>query len=265
MTGYYINAASSFETIRGDVNALIPDPALRRRMSRIVRSGVATAMDCLGRLPAGENIDAIITATGMGCLADSEKFLRTMISNGEQLLNPTPFIQSTFNTIGAQIALLTGSTCYNMTYTHGETSFQSALLDAMMKIDEGAGHVLLGAADEATPTLEKLVGRLGMLKETKLGEGFYFFILSGKPLPGCGASIRGFAFDVLEAHGEISDQAPRMKYDRKADGLFDTSPAKLLFDGIAKVQRDGGRLVMETTAYDGAGTEIMVECFGGRS
>ncbi|MCC8036376.1 MAG: beta-ketoacyl synthase chain length factor [Rikenellaceae bacterium] len=262
---YYINAASSLESIRGEINTLIPDPAVRRRMSRIVRSGVATAMDCMGRLPSGEKIDAIITATGMGCLADSEKFLRTMIANSERLLNPTPFIQSTFNTIGAQIALLTSNTCYNTTYTHGDTSFQCALLDALMKIDEGAGNILVGAADEATCTLEILMARMGMLREAKLGEGFYFFILSQKPLPGCLARIKGFAFDILEAYGEISDKAPRIKYDAKRDGFFDTSTAKLLFDGIAKVRQSTGNLVLETTAHNGTGTEIMLECFGGRS
>lgn len=57
------------------------------------------------RYPVGK-VDAIITATGLGCLADTEKFMNALMDNREQMLNPTAFIQSTFNTVGAQLALL---------------------------------------------------------------------------------------------------------------------------------------------------------------
>ena len=100
-----------------DYKSIITNAALRRRMSRIVKMGVACGLECISTLPS-EKVHAIITATGLGCLADTEKFLNTIIENEEQLLNPTPFIQSTFNTIGAQIALLRQIHAYNMTYVH---------------------------------------------------------------------------------------------------------------------------------------------------
>ena len=50
--------------------------------------------------------DAIITGTGLGCLEDTEKFLTAMVTNKEEFLTPTSFIQSTHNTVSAQIALL---------------------------------------------------------------------------------------------------------------------------------------------------------------
>ena len=100
-----------------DYKSIITNAALRRRMSRIIKMGVACGLECISTLPS-EKVHAIITATGLGCLADTEKFLNTIIENKEQLLNPTPFIQSTFNTIGAQIALLRQIHAYNMTYVH---------------------------------------------------------------------------------------------------------------------------------------------------
>ena len=133
-----------------DYKAVIANPTLRRRMSRIIKMGVACGLECMGAT-VPEEIGAIITATGLGCLTDTEKFLNAMIDNGERMLNPTPFIQSTFNTIGAQIALLCRIQAYNMTYVHRGLSFESALLDAMMRIAEGDNKVLVGAVDEITP------------------------------------------------------------------------------------------------------------------
>ncbi len=109
----FINAIASDKTLKTDIKALIPDPMARRRMSRIVKRGVSVGMECLQAVGA-DTIDAIITATGFGCLDDSEKFLRNIIDTDEQLLNPTPFIQSTFNTVGGQIGLLCKNHCYNM-------------------------------------------------------------------------------------------------------------------------------------------------------
>ena len=81
------------------------DPKLLRRMSRIIKMGVASAM-CTLKEASIEKPDAIITGTAYGCLEDTGIFLSKMITNKEQALNPTPFIQSTHNTIGSQIALL---------------------------------------------------------------------------------------------------------------------------------------------------------------
>ncbi len=163
-----------------DYKAIIANPTLRRRMSRIIKMGVACGLECIGSTPP-EEINAIITATGLGCLTDTEKFLNTIIDNGERMLNPTPFIQSTFNTIGAQIALLCRIQAYNMTYVHRGVSFESALLDAMMRIAEGDNKVLVGAVDEITPASHAIQHRLGLLKGGQAGEGAQFFLLGKQP------------------------------------------------------------------------------------
>lgn len=160
-----------------DYKGIITNATLRRRMSRIVKMGVACGLECIDGMTS-ENIQGIITATGLGCLADTEKFLSTLIENEERMLNPTPFIQSTFNTIGAQIALFRQIHAYNMTYVHRGLSFESALLDAMLKIWEGADNILVGAIDEMTDTSYAIQQRLGLLKGMQAGEGAQFFLLS---------------------------------------------------------------------------------------
>jgi len=175
-----------------DYKTCISDATLRRRMSRVVKMGVSAALHCVNL--AEVQPEAIITATGLGCLADTEKFLDAL-TNNELQLNPTPFIQSTFNTVGAQIALMLGNHGYNNTYVHRGFSFESALLDAMMQIDEGVNHVLAGCFDETTDTGFEIMRRLGFWKEgltgsdqlytgqikgTASGEGTAFFMLGGK-------------------------------------------------------------------------------------
>lgn len=187
---YITNAAGSFRLSsvpvlscrleEPDYKQWIPNAALRRRMSRLVRMGVATGLQCLQATEIP--VDAILTATGLGCLADTEKFMNAILDNEEQLLTPTAFIQSTFNTVGAQIALLTGNHCYNNTYVHRGFSFESALLDAALLIGEGeADTVLAGAIDEMTPVLHTILGRMGCWRHQEPGEGAAFFLLSGQP------------------------------------------------------------------------------------
>lgn len=54
-----------------DYKDIITNATLRRRMSRIVKMGVACGLECMGEL-SPEKIQGIITATGLGCLTDTE-------------------------------------------------------------------------------------------------------------------------------------------------------------------------------------------------
>ena len=49
--------------------------------------------------------DAIITATSRGMLEISQQFLDDIVSNDEELLKPTLFMQSTHNTVSSSIAI----------------------------------------------------------------------------------------------------------------------------------------------------------------
>lgn len=169
------------------------DPMASRRMSRVVKMGVSAAMICLKEASL-ENPDAIITGTGLGCIEDTEKFLTSLYTNEEKLLNPTPFIQSTHNTVAAAIALMLKCNSYNNTYVHRGFSFESALLDGLMLLHEGsADHVLVGGLDELTNHSFTITNRLGFWKMHPInslrlldykskgslaGEGVAFFALS---------------------------------------------------------------------------------------
>jgi 3-oxoacyl-[acyl-carrier-protein] synthase II len=182
------------------------DPKQIRRMSRIIRMGVAAAMECL--LEAGIKIpDAIVTGTAYGCLEDTNSFLSKMVEFKEELLTPTAFIQSTHNTIGAQIGLLLQCNNYNNAFVHRGFSFESALLDGMMLLEENeASNVLVGAIDEITNTSHTILNRLGLYKHrpvsnldiyktqtkgTIAGEGAAFFLLANEPSPTDYAKLDG--------------------------------------------------------------------------
>lgn len=95
--------------------------------------------------------DAIITGTAWGNAESQETFLRDMLEGGEQLLKPTPFMQSTHNTIGSLIAISTHNHGYNNTHSQGNDSLQMALLDAVMLMQLGEVESALVGCHDALP------------------------------------------------------------------------------------------------------------------
>ena len=149
------------------------DPKAIRRMSKIIRTGVAAAKLALQQAKL-ERPDAIITGTGLGCLEDTEVFLTKLIANNEEALNPTPFIQSTHNTIGSQVALITQCLGYNQTYTHRAFSFELALKDALMMLNENPDqNILAGSADELTDLSLQVFEKFGWNIPHSEGAGFF--------------------------------------------------------------------------------------------
>lgn len=158
------------------------NPIASRRMATGVKMGIAASITALQEAKL-EMPDAIITGTGMGCIEDSEKFLNAIIDNDEQFLTPTAFIQSTHNTVAAQIALHLNCKAYNVTYVHGAVSFESAMIDAQLMLHEAtANSVLIGATDElGTQFIKDIVEAESLENQpisTAFGEGAHFFTLS---------------------------------------------------------------------------------------
>ena len=164
------------ELISPDYKNYIPVAALRR-LSTILRMGITASKECQEKVP--HEFDAISVGTALGCLTDTEKFLVTINTVSGDILSPTAFIQSTHNTISGQISLDLKNHAYNMTHTQNALSFEVALKDGLLCIDEGKKSVLVGAADEAIPFLERL---RGSLIETNLPftSGATFMVLSGE-------------------------------------------------------------------------------------
>ncbi len=179
-------------------------PVQLRRMSKIIKMGLASAVMCMNdaqiKMP-----DAIITATGLGSVYDTDKFLNNLLDDQEKLLNPTPFIQSTHNAIAARIAIETGCHEYNMTYVHKNAAFEHAILDSILKLESGLyENILVGSTDEITEENYNLKTFVGFWKEnigntdllknkgtpgTIAGEGSVFFNLSNVKSSGCYATI----------------------------------------------------------------------------
>ena len=176
-----------------------------RRMSKLLKMGIASAGKCLQE--SGVSVpDAIITGTGKGSLHDTEKFLRDIVTYEETALNPTQFIQSTFNAVNGMVALQQQCTQYNNTFVHRGFSFENALLDSMLQLAEGKRHVLLGGFEEITMDHYQIKSHSGWWKTEKhssselltsttpgtiAGEGSTFFLLSNEPGAHPAATIEG--------------------------------------------------------------------------
>ncbi len=158
---YHSNRLQSAEAAVND----FVNPNVARRMGRIIKMGVAAAIQCMKE--AGiEKPGAITMGTAYGCLEDTGIFLKKLIEQNETMLTPTNFIQSTHNTVAGQIALLLKTHCYNNTFVHRGFSFESALQDAIMLLKENdAENVLVGAADEITDASHKILSRFDLYKK----------------------------------------------------------------------------------------------------
>ena len=116
--------------------ATLVSSAEARRMTPQMRRIVAAARQAMQESGITQP-DAIICATQWGCMLQSMRFLQDMMDSNEQQLKPTPFIQSTHNTIASFIAILTGNHGYNATYSQGKDSKACALMDIETQMSLG--------------------------------------------------------------------------------------------------------------------------------
>lgn len=218
-------------------------PIAARRMSKAVKNGIVAST--LAMKEANLDMpDAIITGTGMGCIEDSDKFLKAIIDNNEEFLTPTSFIQSTHNTVAAQIALGMECKAYNFTYVNAAVSFESALIDGKLQIEEGAANsVLIGGLDEMTDYTASLFKLAGFIKQdaetrfpildsqtngTVFGEGAAFFVIGNQKSNSTYAEIRD-----VEINNEIPVDILQLKvFDFLAANDLTIDDIDLLITGV---------------------------------
>ena len=266
----YINRVVTDVDVATDIKLLIPDAGLRRRMSRVIKSAVTTAVECMAGVENIDSLDAIITATGWGCLADSERFLRNIITDKEQLLNPTPFIQSTFNTVGGQIALLRHNHCYNVTYVNRSHSFEDALLDAMMRIADGESkNILIGAFDEQTPSQHCIMERMGAFRRCNDGEGTVFAHITAEQNENSIAQISEIDFLQKTLSEEeclakyASSESCKLLYNTYSEyGLFPTSSAYCFAKAVRLIQEGANEVVIYNEYFGTTPVVLKVKCIG---
>jgi hypothetical protein len=168
-------------------------PMQLRRMGKAVRMGIGASKLALKN--AGiEKADAISVGTALGCIHDTEVFLSKLVGQNEQMLTPTAFIQSTHNTVAGQIALITGCYGHNLTYVHRGHSFEHAVLNAQLYLnDHPEENMLVGGIEELTETSVTVLKRATVYKDetstpdiilndssagSLAGEGATFLLLS---------------------------------------------------------------------------------------
>jgi 3-oxoacyl-[acyl-carrier-protein] synthase II len=174
--------SSEIKKLEQDSVLILPDysefiPAMdRRRMSEVIKMSIACSLDCLSQAGISQP-DGIIVGTSMGCCSHTKNFLDKIIAAKEGPLSPTSFIVSTHNTIAGQISLLLKNHGYNMTHTQNTLSFEQALIDAMLCIENGAANMLVGGADEEENAIYNMKARLNN-QSVHLTSGAAFFVLS---------------------------------------------------------------------------------------
>lgn len=179
----YISGTSYVSADEPDYKEVITDANSRRRMGRLLKMAVWCGLKSLDGVPS-EMVAGIITSTGAGFMKDTISFGSSIFDREETLLNPSPFMQSTFNTASGYIALIRKIHAYNTTYVQQADGFAASLVDAAMLLDDaGEGNVaLVGAFDEVTPEVDVIRQRLGLYRVgddfLPLGEGAAAFLLS---------------------------------------------------------------------------------------
>ena len=191
----YISGTSYVSADEPDYKEVITDANSRRRMGRLLKMAVWCGLKSLDGVPS-ERVAGIITSTGAGFMKDTISFGSSIFDREETLLNPSPFMQSTFNTASGYIALIRKIHAYNTTYVQQADGFAASLVDAAMLLDDaGEGNVaLVGAFDEVTPEVDVIRQRLGLYRVgdgfLPLGEGAAAFLLSAAMPTGVSESCR---------------------------------------------------------------------------
>lgn len=157
------------------------NPMASRRMTPVLKRSLVTAKEALKSLTAGEEPQAIITGTGLGCMASTEKLIDAMIAEGEAFSLPTHFMQSTHNAIGSIVAINNKCHAYNATYSQNGISGECAFLDAFLQMRLGRiSNALVCSHDELSPMWCDIQLRAEKEKRnsTPLSEAASTFLLS---------------------------------------------------------------------------------------
>ncbi len=201
-----------------------------RRLGRMLKRVLATTKKVLAENHI-EHPDAIITGTGLGSIEDTEQILFQMLENGETMVSPTHFMQSTHNTLSSVIAIATRTHSYNATYSHRQLSFESAMYDACMQLQNAeVRNVLLGAHDGMTENYFRFLrsfGYVGQPRQWTASEVAVSFLLRGA--------------DASEAKGQVEIAGHRL-FHRPSLAELKQALDVMLHDGGLRLSDIGGVL-----------------------
>lgn len=123
-------------------------PLEARRMGPLLKRALISSLQVL-ESSGLSSPDAIIMGTGWGCIENTLAILNSLNNEGERLLKPTHFMQSTHNTISSVVAQRINCHAYNATHSHNWFSLDSAFFDAFLQLSLGSIRTaLVGEHDE---------------------------------------------------------------------------------------------------------------------
>jgi hypothetical protein len=180
-------------------------PGMIRRMSKAVRMGLGAGLPIVTE----NKVDGIIIGTSNGGMEDCVTFLNQIIDYDEGILTPGSFVQSSRNTIAAQLCQITKNRVYSATHVHLGLAFENALTDAQMLLKENPqSQYLIGGVEELSfynYNIDRLAGWYNETIEsadlyknnfpaTIAGEGAAMFLVNNL---GDGASAKIAAMEQL--------------------------------------------------------------------
>lgn len=207
----YISGTSYVSADEPDYKEVITDANSRRRMGRLLKMAVWCGLKSLDGVPS-ERVAGIITSTGAGFMKDTISFGSSIFDREETLLNPSPFMQSTFNTASGYIALIRKIHAYNTTYVQQADGFAASLLDAAMLLDDaGEGNVaLVGAFDEVTPEVDVIRQRLGYIELGTVSFRWEKALLHFCSVPRCRLTFPSPARQLNRPQGRVVVMVPSL-------------------------------------------------------
>ncbi len=215
-------------------------PIEARRMGKILKRAVATSKEAM-KAAGLESVDAIITGTGYGCIENTEFFLDALSTEGEQLLKPTYFMQSTHNTISSLVAIQTKNHGYNATYAHKGVSFDSALQDAWWQFQLGKiNSALVGGHDEMTDTFFHILKKGGVMgmDDEKCGEAAVSVVLACEPMSHV---VEPFETPLLDKSALRQAQGPKALCKLIGFQMLHQPSQNALVDAVATLLQSAGK------------------------
>jgi 3-oxoacyl-(acyl-carrier-protein) synthase len=236
-TGAVVNSGTHYMAIEPDYMGSIPLGQLRR-MGRSVRMATGAAMPLLQQF----RVDGIILGTTDGGMGDCHRFLDQIMEYAEGTLTPTNFVQGAPGAPAGGLALMTRNSGYNNTHSNKGLSFENALIDAQLLLNEGVvNQLLVGCVEEISDAqfnIERIAGYVkdvaGSAQElissatpgTVNGEGAAMFIVNNEP---SGAAVH--VVDVATYSGDsMADLSLLIKELINRNGLK-TEDVKVLLSG----------------------------------
>lgn len=184
-----LEKGQAYVSAREPIYKEVITPGKIRRLDKMSKMGLYASKICLK--DAGmENVDGIVVGVGQTFSDNPSSMLEKLIHHDEGLINPGMFMNSLLSSASGQIALDLKCYGYNNTLTQRGFSFESALIDGIVQIEQGdCDNMLIGGIDAVSDTYIKLADEYGYINSSGFESGAYFSNSDENRIVGEGAAF----------------------------------------------------------------------------